>query len=102
MFRQLTKKIKVFYCYAHTDQDFRNELEQHLSHLKRLYHLETWFDHQISPGDVWEKSVSTYLKGADLIFLFICPDFTTFNFCYQGEMQYVLERHLRGEIKVVP
>ena len=43
-------KLKIFYCYAHKDQNLRDELDHHLSNIKRLYHLEMWFDRQIVRG----------------------------------------------------
>jgi hypothetical protein len=70
-----TEDLTVFYCYARKDQVFREQLEQHLSNLKRLYHLKTWFDRQILPGENWEKVLEEKLQAADLIFLLISPTF---------------------------
>src|SRR5258708_5012038 len=65
----ITNKLKVFYCYSRRDQDLRDELERHLSDLKRFYHLETWFDRQINPGENWEKAIEDQLNKANLILL---------------------------------
>ena len=39
-----TPELKVFYCYAREDQQYREKLDRHLANLKRRYHLKTWFD----------------------------------------------------------
>jgi len=96
------KKLKVFYCYARRDQELREALECHLSHLKRLYHLETWFDREIRPGQIWKKAIDEQLKRADLILLLISPDFLASDYCYRKEMLYALTRHASGEAKVLP
>jgi tetratricopeptide (TPR) repeat protein len=97
-----TEDLTVFYCYAHEDQEFREQLEQHLSNLKRLYHLKTWFDRQILPGENWEKVLEEKLRAADLIFLLISPAFMASDYCYNREMGQALARHNRGEARVIP
>jgi hypothetical protein len=42
--------LKIFYCYAHEDQAFRNELEKHLSPLKQSGGIIDWCDRKIKPG----------------------------------------------------
>lgn len=41
MSETLKQEIKLFYCYAREDKALRDELEKHLSNLKRQYHLIT-------------------------------------------------------------
>src|SRR5258708_7876967 len=96
------KGLKVFYSYAHKDQEYRQQLENHLSNLKRLYQLRTWFDREIIPGENWEQVLDEHLNTADLIFLLISPDFMASDYCYNKEMQRALERHAKGEAKVIP
>jgi tetratricopeptide (TPR) repeat protein len=98
----VTKTLKMFYCYARKDQELREELEHHLADLKRFYHIESWFDHQISPGENWEKTIEEQLNQADLILLLISPDFLASDYCYNNEMQRALIRHNKGEAKIIP
>jgi len=49
-----TKLIKVFYAYSHKDELLRDELETHLSILKRRGIISSWHDRRISPGTEWE------------------------------------------------
>src|SRR5437879_4246595 len=61
------KEIKLMYCYAREDETFRVKLERYLVHLKRRYHLTTWADRQIIPGEPWENAIDYYRawKGFD-------------------------------------
>ncbi len=97
-----TDELKIFYSYAHQDEAYRQQLENHLSNLKRLYHLRSWFDREILPGEHWEQVLDEHLNSADLILLLISPDFMASDYCYNKEMQRALDRHARGEAKVLP
>src|SRR5258708_2391792 len=96
------KEIKLFYCYAHEDKTLRDELEIHLSSLKRQYRLNNWYDRQILPGEDWEQAIDKNLTTADLILLLISPHFMDSDYCYGKEMQRALERHQAGTCRVIP
>src|SRR6266566_2799310 len=96
------QEIKLFYCYAREDKPLRDELEKHLSWLKRRYQLTNWHDREILPGEEWEQAIDTHLNTAHLILLLISPDFMASEYCYGKEMQRALERHQAGTCRVVP
>ncbi|SRR5712692_2694539 len=96
------QEIKLFYCYAREDKPLRDELEKHLSWLKRRYQLTNWHDREILPGEEWEKAIDTHLNSAHLILLLISPDFMASDYCYGKELQRALERHKAGTCRVVP
>jgi tetratricopeptide (TPR) repeat protein len=98
----LKQEIKLFYCYAHEDRPIRDELEKHLSWLKRRYQLTNWHDREILPGEEWERAIDTHLNTAQLILLLISPDFMASDYCYGKEMRRALERHKAGTCRVVP
>src|SRR6266851_458729 len=98
----LKQEIKLFYCYAHEDKPLRDELEKHLSWLKRRYQLTNWHDREILPGEEWEQAIDTHLNTAHLILLLISPDFMASDYCYSKEMKRALERHQAGTCRVVP
>lgn len=97
-----TPELKIFYCYAHEDQEYREQLDRHMAHLKRRYNLKTWFDREILPGENWEAKIEEHLKTANLIFLLISPDFMDSDYCYNKEMMRALHRHNQGEAMVIP
>jgi tetratricopeptide (TPR) repeat protein len=96
------KEIKLFYCYAREDKLLRDELEKHLSWLKRRYHLTNWHDREILPGEEWEQAIDKHLNTAHLILLLISPDFMASDYCFGKEMQRALARHKAGTCRVVP
>src|SRR6266699_665483 len=96
------QEIKLFYCYAREDKPLRDELEKHLSWLKRRYQLTNWHDREILPGEEWEQAIHKHLNSAHLILLLISPDFMASEYCYGKEMQRALERHQAGTCRVVP
>src|SRR5438270_13615849 len=96
------QEIKLFYCYARKDKSLRDELEIHLSWLRRRYRLTTWHDREILPGEEWEQAIDKNLNTAHLILLLISPDFMASDYCYGKEMKRALERHKAGTCRVVP
>lgn len=96
------RPVRLFYSYAHADEPFRDELEKHLSTLRRSGLIEEWHDRQIGAGQEWEKQIDENLEAADLVLLLVSPDFLSSDYCYEVEMKRALERHARDEALVVP
>jgi tetratricopeptide (TPR) repeat protein len=96
------REIKLFYCYAHEDKPIRDELEKHLSWLRRRYQLTNWHDREILPGEEWEQAIDMHLDTANLILLLISSDFMNSDYCYGKEMRRALERHRAGTCRVIP
>src|SRR5947209_13807632 len=96
------QEIKLFYCYAREDKLLRDELEKHLSWLKRQYKLNNWHDREILPGEEWEQAIDKHLNTAHIILLLVSPDFMASDYCYSKEMQRALERHKAGTCRVIP
>ena len=94
--------LKIFLSYAHEDEKLKKELEKHLSLLKRQTLIDVWHDRDISAGMEWEQENRKYLKEADIILLLVSPDFMDSDYCYGVEMKKALERHTRGETRVIP
>lgn len=93
---------KVFFSYSHADEALRDELEKHLSILKRQGVIETWHDRRIIPGAEFESTISTHLEEADIIILLISSDFLASDYCYDIEMKIAMERHECGDAVVIP
>ncbi|MFL5628042.1 MAG: toll/interleukin-1 receptor domain-containing protein [Ktedonobacteraceae bacterium] len=94
--------IEVFYSYAHKDEKLRNKLETQLSLLKQQGHITNWHDRKIDAGQEWANEINEHLNAADIILLLVSPDFLASNYCYSIEMKRALERHERGEARVIP
>jgi internalin A len=94
--------LKVFYSYAHKDEQLRNEMETHLKILEHQGLISPWHDRMIRPSDDWAGEIDVNLKIADIILLLVSADFIASKYCYSVEMKLALERHEAGEARVIP
>jgi TIR domain len=87
--------LEIFYSYAHVDADeaLRNEMEKHLSLLKRSGYIVSWHDRRIGAGDDWRAQIDAHARSAHIILLLISSDFVASDYCYDVEMALALERH---------
>jgi tetratricopeptide (TPR) repeat protein len=99
---QTNEAVKVFYSYAHEDEDLRKRLDQHFSFLKREKKIAAWYDGEIKAGEEWLGEIEAQLNSADVILLLISAAFADSDFCYSIEMNRAMERHDAGEAVVVP
>jgi TIR domain len=94
--------IEVFYSYAHKDEPLRDELEKHLSLLKRQGAIAGWHDRRISAGTEWAGAIDAHLQRAHIILLLISADFLASDYCYGVEVQHAMARHDAGQARVIP
>ncbi len=93
---------EVLFSYSHRDEGLRNELEIHLSSLKRQGVITTWHDRRVGAGEEVHDEVSRRVETADIILLLVSPYFLASDYCYEVEMQRAMERHEAGEARVIP
>ena len=93
---------RVFFSYSHRDEAMRDELEVHLSSLKRQKLIQTWHDRRIGVGHEFEGAIDRHLEVADVILLLVSPYFIASDYCYDVEIKRALERHADGTARVVP
>jgi len=99
---QKSQRIELFYSYSHKDEKFREELEKHLSILKKNAIIANWNFRKILAGSEWEAEIKSHLNSANIILLLISPDFMASDYCYDVEVVRAMERHKNGEALVVP
>jgi hypothetical protein len=88
--------------YSHADEDLRNQLEKHLSVLRRQGTITTWNDRRIGPGADIHGQIKEELERADIVLLLVSADFLGSDYCYDVEMGRALERHHAGLSHVIP
>ncbi len=93
---------ELFYSYSGKDAELRDQLDRHLSMLKRSGIIEGWYDRNITAGREWAGQIDEHLNRADVILLLISADFLASDDCYAIEMKRALERHAAGEAVVIP
>ncbi len=94
--------LKVFFCYAHEDELLLNRIRMQLKPLQRQGLIELWHDREISAGMEWEQEIDKRLNTAEIILFMISPDFMNSEYCYNVEIKQAVERHKRGEARVIP
>ena len=94
--------INLFFSYSHKDEDLRNELETHLSPLKRLGVIATWHDRRIPAGKDFGSEISAHLETSQIILVLISPYFIASDYCYEAEMMRALELNNSGKARVIP
>jgi TIR domain len=95
-------QVSLFYSYAHADIELRDQLDKHLSLLRRSGLIAQWYDRDISAGTEWADQIDQHLNTAHIVLLLISADFLSSDYCYSIEMTRALERHDIGEARVIP
>jgi len=92
----------LFFSYSHADEALRDQLEKHLSALKRSGLIDTWHDRKIVAGEPLDATVLVQLEAADVVLLLVSADFIGSDYCVGREMARALERHADGSCVVIP
>jgi Trypsin-like peptidase domain/TIR domain len=94
--------IEIFYSYSHKDESLRDELDTHLSLLRRQKLITGWYDRAIEGGEEFNTEIAEHLNNAPIILLLVSPAFIASDYCYEKEMMRAMERHEAGEARVIP
>ncbi|HEU5375283.1 MAG TPA: toll/interleukin-1 receptor domain-containing protein, partial [Ktedonobacteraceae bacterium] len=94
--------VKIVCCYVREDQPLLFKLKEHLTPLERTGYITFWSDINISPGEEWEQELHARLNTAQIILILVSSSFIASDYCYHQEMQHALQRHQRGEARVIP
>jgi hypothetical protein len=87
-----TPPIEIYYAYAPEDDHWVQDLDKHLTLLKRQGLITTWHARLIQAGQDWQHVTGTHLENASVILLLISSDFLTSDYCYGVEMQRALQQ----------
>jgi hypothetical protein len=93
---------QVFYSYSHEDEKLRAKLETHLKILERQGLISGWHDRKIGAGEEWKGAIDKNLEEAQIILLLVSTSFIASDYCWDIEMKRAIERHDRGEARVIP
>jgi len=92
----------VFFSYSHADEALRDQLEKHLSLLKRQGVIEAWHDRRIGAGENLDKEIDHHVETDEIILLLVSADFIASDYCYDREMKRAMDRHAAGDAIVLP
>ena len=94
--------LKVFISYSHDDQRLLGYLAKHLALLESERVIDPFTDRHIQAGDEWAGQIDQNLESADIILLLVSASFLASRYCNDIELKRALERHRRGEARVIP
>ncbi|MBV9155985.1 MAG: toll/interleukin-1 receptor domain-containing protein [Acidobacteriaceae bacterium] len=94
--------VELFYSYAHSDESLCEELQKHLTALKRSGLISDWYDRKIEPGSEWGAQIHEAMERASIILLLISADFLASKYIFEVELPFALGRHQSGRAKVIP
>ncbi len=94
--------VKLFFSYSHKDEELRNELETHLTLLKRQGVISSWHDRRIAAGRDLNGAISSELESSQIILLLVSAHFLASDYCYDKEMKRAMEKHEDGSAVVIP
>ncbi len=80
----------------------RDELEKHLTMLKRNGIISTWHDRKIEASSILDSEIDKNLKNADIILLLVSIYFLASDYCYDIEMEQALEMHNNKQAVIIP
>jgi hypothetical protein len=100
--KMISEPISIFFSYSHKDEPFRDQLEIHLSMLKRQGLIKPWNDRMITAGDEWKGQIDENLNAADIVLLLVTANSLASDYCYDIEMKRAMERHEIDEARVIP
>lgn len=96
------QKLNIFISYSHKDEDFKEALDTHLTMLKRSDKIAAWNDRAILPGTEWDAEIKHQLEEAHIILLLISARFLASDYIWKTELARAMERHERGEARIIP
>ena len=94
--------VTIFFAYSHRDEQLRDELEIHLTMLKREGIIGLWHDRRIGPGEHIDKVISQELEDSQIILLLVSAYFLSSDYCYEIELDRAMQKHHAGSARVIP
>ena len=92
----------VFISYSHKDPQCLKELQGFLKPLELYPSLTIWTDTQIKPGEDWKAEIDSALSEANIALVLVTQNFLASEFIYKDELPYLMEKHQRKELTLIP
>jgi hypothetical protein len=96
------KVIEIYISYSHVDRRLMEELERHLKALEQQFNITIWHDGMLLAGQEWQQEINKHLNSSQIILMLVSPDYLASEFTMNVELGRALERHERGEARVIP
>lgn len=94
--------VPVFISATLEDDELRKELQNHMKSLSRSKKAVFTHSQEAPAGDERESWVREQIDNARIILLLISKDYVASDDYYEDELMRAVERHDRGEARVIP
>lgn len=89
---------KIFLCYSRKDLDLFESFVTHLSPFEREGALLVWSDHEIRPGDDWDRKIHDMMDDADAAVVLVSPDALASDYVVEKELPRLIAAALAGHL----
>jgi TIR domain len=96
------RTMMLFISYSHEDRKLRQKFQADLKMLKANGLINDWYDGKIPAGSEFDSEIKEYLDKADVILLLVSRDFLASDYIREIELPIAMERHEKGEARVIP
>lgn len=93
--------LEVFISHASEDAEHLKHLEDHLALLEREGVISTWYAGRMLAGEEVETHITAQLGAAQVILLVVSARYLARDATWR-QLQRALDRHQRGEARVIP
>ncbi len=93
---------QVFISYSHRDARWLERLRVYLAPLERRGRIRRWDDTRITPGQRWEREISTALERTRVAILLVSADFLASDFIARVELPRLLGACEDGGMLIIP
>jgi H+/Cl- antiporter ClcA len=98
-----TKTVIAILYYSQEDKAMLLELFEFFQQNEKIMYLSIKWDMiEIRAESEWAKENNTQLSKADIVLVLISQHFIASDYWYNSEMAHSLERHRKGEARVIP
>lgn len=92
---------KLFISYSHRDEAHKEDLDEHLTMLKRQNIISLWHDRKIIPGDNWKDQIDDNLEKADIIIFLVSSSFLASDYCFDKEVKRAMQKKEEGSAEII-
>jgi hypothetical protein len=96
------KPVPVFISAAPSENELREELQKHMKPLSRNKKAVFTHSQEAPPGDEEQSWIHEQIDNARIILLLISKDYVAADEYYEDEILRAVDRHERGEARVIP
>lgn len=93
--------FRVFFSYAHEDEQLRDQLAKHLSLLERSRKATLICDRGLLPGEEWNPAIASQITSSQIVLVLVSPAYFSSDYCLT-ELALALECHWTRKVIVVP